>query len=58
MTRAEILEAASIKLNQAALLLAAVGEDRLAADAEELADWVDFSQVPSAGETPSDPASH
>ena len=58
MTRAEILEAASIKLNQAALLLAAVGEDRLAADAEELADWVDFSRVPSPGKKPSDPTSH
>ena len=47
MTRAELLEAASGRLTQAALLLAAAGEDRFAADAEELAERVEQSQVPS-----------
>jgi hypothetical protein len=46
MTRAELLEAASGRLTQAALLLADAGEDRFAADAEELAERVDRSQVP------------
>ena len=47
MTRAELLEAASGRLTQAALLLAAAGEDGFAADAEELAERVEQSQVPS-----------
>ena len=39
----ELLEDASSRLTEAALLLVAAGEDRLAADAEELAEWVEFS---------------
>jgi hypothetical protein len=39
MTRAELLEAASSRLTEAALLLVAAGENHLAADAEELAEW-------------------
>ena len=43
MTRVELLEAASIRLTEAALLLVAAGEDHLAGDAEELSEQVEFS---------------
>ena len=43
MTRAELMDAAIKKLNEVATLLTIAGEDRLAADAQELAEWVDFS---------------
>jgi len=43
MTRAELLEAASSRLTEAALLLVAAGEDHLAAETEELAEWVEFN---------------
>jgi hypothetical protein len=42
MTRAELLEAASSRLTEAALFLVAADEDHLAADAEELAERVEF----------------
>ena len=42
MTRPELLEAASSKLTEAALLLLAAGEEHLAADAEQLAEWANF----------------
>jgi hypothetical protein len=38
MTRAELLDIASMKLAEVVLLLTAAGERRLAADAEELAE--------------------
>ena len=43
MTRVELLEAASSRLTEAALLLVAAGEDHLAGDAEELAEQVEFN---------------
>ena len=42
MSRSELLEAASQRLEHAVLLLAAAGEGRLSADLEELASRVDF----------------
>jgi hypothetical protein len=48
MTRDELLEAASQHLTNAAVLLTAAGEDRLALDVEEIAEWVDFTKVPFA----------
>ena len=49
MTRAELMDTAIKKLDEVAALLMAAGEDRLAADAQELAEWVDFSSVPPYG---------
>ena len=49
MTRTELMYAASKKLDEAAMLLLAAGEDRLAVDAQELAEWVDFSSPPLHG---------
>ena len=46
MTRLELLEAASIKLAEAVLLLAEAGERRLAADAGELAEIAEFRRPP------------
>ena len=43
MTRAEILEAASSKLIEVALLLLVAGEDRLSTDVEGIAERVDFT---------------
>ena len=43
------------KLEEAAMFLSAAGEDRLAVDAQELAEWVDFSSPPLHGNvTPSE----
>ena len=42
MTRAELLEAVSSKLTEAAILLLG-GEDRLATEVEEITERVDFS---------------
>ena len=39
MTRAELMDAAIKKLNEVATLLTIAGEDRLAADAQELAEY-------------------
>ena len=50
MTKAELLEAAATKLEEVVNLLAAAGEERLAFDAEALAEQVGFSVN---GETPS-----
>ena len=50
MTRAELLEAAETKLAEVVNLLAAAGEQRLAFDAEALAEQVGFS---ANGENPS-----
>jgi hypothetical protein len=46
MTRQELLSAAINKLEEASRLLTSAGEDSLAKDAEELAQWVDFSLPP------------
>ena len=43
MTRAEILEAASSKLTEAAILLLVAGEDHLATEVEEIMELADFS---------------
>ena len=40
------MDAAIKKLDEVGTLLTAAGEDRLAADAAELADWVGFSAIP------------
>jgi hypothetical protein len=42
MTRVELLEAASMKLAEAVILLAEAGERRLAADAGEIAEIAEF----------------
>ena len=41
MTRTELMDAALEKLEEAAKLLTEAGEKRLAADVQELAEWVD-----------------
>jgi hypothetical protein len=48
MTRTELLEAASQHLTNAAVLLTAAGEDRLALDVEHIVEWVEFANVPAA----------
>jgi hypothetical protein len=58
MTRAELLDAASMKLAEVVMLLAADGEKRLAQDAEELAEQVEFSTMPFQGKVPPTSASH
>ena len=58
MTRVELLEAASMKLAEAVLLLTAAGEKRLARDAEELAEQVEFNTVPFKGKVPPTTSSH
>ena len=56
MSRVEFLEAASMKPAQAVLLLAEAGERRLAAEAGELAEIVEFCALPLEGSVT--PASH
>jgi hypothetical protein len=58
MTRAELLETASMKLAEVVLLLTEAGEKHLAQDAEELAEQVEFSAVPFRGKVPPTSASH
>ena len=53
MSRAELMDAALKKLDEVGTLLTAAGEDRLAADAAELADWVGFSAIPLDGKVAS-----
>jgi hypothetical protein len=43
MTRTELLNAAMRRLEEVAKLLTEAGEERLAEEAEELGQWVDFS---------------
>ena len=45
LTRAEVLEAASSKLIEAALLLLVAGEDHLATEVEEITERVDSSAL-------------
>lgn len=56
MTRAELLEGACTKLAEVVLLLTAAGETRLAQDAEELAEQVEFGAL--NGEVSATPTSH
>ena len=51
MNRVELLEAASMHLAKAVILLAEAGERRLAADAGELAEIVEFRALPFEGQT-------
>ena len=52
LTRAEILEAASSKLIEVALLLLVAGEDRLSTDVEEITERVDFNAHVQSLEAP------
>ena len=52
MKRSELLEAASQRLAHAVLLLAAAGEECLAADVEELASRVDCTTARDFNEAP------
>jgi hypothetical protein len=47
-----------MKLAEVVMLLAADGEKRLAQDAEELAEQVEFSTMPFQGKVPPTSASH
>ena len=58
MTRVELLEAASMKLAEVVLLLTAAGEKRLARDAGELAEQVEFNTLPFEGKVPPTTPSH
>jgi hypothetical protein len=58
MTRGELLEAASMKLAEAVLLLTAAREKRLARDAEELAEQAEFHAMPFEGKVPPTTTSH
>ena len=58
MTRVELLEAASLKLAEAVLLLAEAGERRLAADAGELAEIAEFRALPFEGPLPKPRVAH
>ena len=58
MTRAELLDAASMKLAEVVILLTADGEKRLAQDTEELAEHVEFIAVPLKGKFPPTLTSH
>ena len=57
MTRAELLDVASMKLAEVVLLLTAAGEKRLTADAEELAEQVEFTSVPFESKAAGSPRS-
>jgi hypothetical protein len=54
LTRAEVLEAASSKLIEAALLLLVAGEDHLATEVEEITERVDSSALVPPLEEPVD----
>lgn len=58
MNRSELLEHAAIKLTEAGLLLVEAGERRLAADADELADIVEFTALPFEQKQPPSPTRH
>ena len=58
MNRAELLEAASMHLAEAVILLAQAGEKRLAADAGELAEIVEFRSLPFEGQLPKTLVAH
>jgi hypothetical protein len=52
LTRAELLETASSKLIEAALLLLVAGEDRLSTEVEEITERVEFSAYVEPFEAP------
>jgi hypothetical protein len=58
MTRAELLEAASMKLAEVVLLLTEAGERHLAQEAGELAEQVECTAVPPQRKVPSTSTSH
>ena len=58
MTRVELLEAASMKLAEAVLLLAEAGERRLAADAGEPAEIAEFPRSPFEAPLPKRRVTH
>jgi hypothetical protein len=58
MNRVELLEAASMKLAEAVMLLAKAGEQRLAADAGELAEIVEFRALPFEAQLPKRRSAH
>jgi hypothetical protein len=58
MNRVELLEAASMKLAEAVILLTEAGEPRLAADAVELAEIVEFRALPFEGQLPKRRTAH
>jgi hypothetical protein len=58
MTRVELLEAASMRLAEAVILLSEAGERRLAADAGELAEIVEFRALPFESKTPTRRVAH
>ena len=58
MTRSELLKSASLKLAEVVLLLTEAGEKRLAQDAGELAEQVEFSAVPFQGKVSPTSTSH
>ena len=58
MNRVELLEAASMHLAEAVILLAEAGERRLAADAGKLAEIVEFGALPFEGQLPSGRTQH
>lgn len=49
MTRTELLDAASLKLAEAVILLSEAGERRLAADVGEIAELIEDSAIPMRG---------
>jgi hypothetical protein len=49
MTRTELLDAASLKLAEAVILLSEAGERRLAADVGEIAELIENSAIPMRG---------
>ena len=58
MNRVELLEAASMHLAEAVILLAQAGEKRLAADAGEAAEIVGFRSLPFEGRLPKSRIAH
>ena len=55
LTQAELLETASSKLIEAAILLLVAGEDHLATEVEEITERVDFSALVQPLEAPEYP---
>ena len=55
LTRAELLEAASSKLTEAAILLLVAGEDHLATEVEEIMELADVSARVQLHEAPEYP---
>ena len=58
MTRLELLETASSRLTEAAILLLVGGEDRLSTEVEEITERVDFSALVRPLEAPRSAIGH